>query len=164
MFYGKWPHLASAYISGTSVGILLRTLAFWPFALCSAISITSKYVLKVKGRHIWNPSNFGICAMLFLAGDSVASLSIQWGNYLYPMLVIWGIGSIIIWRLRRFHARVGDHEEDEQLVHRPGDRRDLRLPRAAGERAAQEREDDECADVDGGDVWLTTCRERVAGR
>jgi Na+-translocating ferredoxin:NAD+ oxidoreductase RnfD subunit len=41
--------------------------------------------------------------MLFLAGDSVASLSIQWGNYLWPMLVIWVLGSVIIWRLRRFH-------------------------------------------------------------
>jgi len=101
--YGTWPHLASAYITGISVGILLRSLAIWPYVLCSAISITSKYVLRVRGRHIWNPSNFGICAMLFLAGDTVASLSIQWGNNLWPMIVIWLLGSIIIWRLRRFH-------------------------------------------------------------
>jgi enediyne biosynthesis protein E5 len=103
IFYRKWPNLASAYITGISVGILIRSPAFWPYALCSAISITSKYVLRVKGRHLWNPSNFGISMMLFLAGDSVASLSIQWGNYLWPMLVIWVLGSIIIWRLRRFH-------------------------------------------------------------
>jgi enediyne biosynthesis protein E5 len=101
--YGTWRHLASAYITGISVGILLRSPAMWPYGLCSAISITSKYVLRVKGRHIWNPSNFGICAMLFLAGDTVASLSIQWGNNLWPMIVIWLLGSIIIWRLRRFH-------------------------------------------------------------
>lgn len=103
IFVGKWPHLASAYITGISVGILIRSPAFWPYALCSAISITSKYVLRVRGRHIWNPSNFGICVMLFLAYETVASLSIQWGNYLLPMLVIWVLGSIIIWRLRRFH-------------------------------------------------------------
>jgi len=103
IFYRKWPNLASAYITGISVGILIRSPAFWPYALCSAISITSKYVLRVKGRHLWNPSNFGISVMLFLAGDSVASLSIQWGNYLWPMVVIWVLGSIIIWRLRRFH-------------------------------------------------------------
>jgi enediyne biosynthesis protein E5 len=101
--YGTWPHLASAYITGISVGILLRSPAMWPYGLCSAISITSKYVLRVKGRHIWNPSNFGICAMLFLAGDTVASLSIQWGNNLWPMIAIWLLGSVIIWRLRRFH-------------------------------------------------------------
>jgi Na+-translocating ferredoxin:NAD+ oxidoreductase RnfD subunit len=103
LFTGKWPHLASAYITGISVGILVRSPELWPYALCSAISITSKYVIRVKGRHIWNPSNLGICVMLFLASYTVASLSIQWGNYLWPMLIIWTLGSIIIWRLKRFH-------------------------------------------------------------
>ncbi len=63
----------------------------------------SKYVLRIKGRHLWNPSNFGISLLLFLAPETVASLSIQWGNYLWPMLVIWVLGSVIIWRLHRFH-------------------------------------------------------------
>jgi Na+-translocating ferredoxin:NAD+ oxidoreductase RnfD subunit len=103
VFSGKWPHLASAYISGISVGMLVRSPAVWPFALCSAISITSKYVLRVDGRHIWNPSNFGIVAMLVLAADTVASLSVQWGNNLLPMVVVWCFGSIIIHTLGRFH-------------------------------------------------------------
>jgi Na+-translocating ferredoxin:NAD+ oxidoreductase RnfD subunit len=103
IFMGKWPNIASAYITGISVGILIRSPAFWPYAVCSIVSITSKYVLRVKGRHIWNPSNFGISVMLFLAAETVASLSIQWGNYLLPMVVIWVLGSVIIWRLKRFH-------------------------------------------------------------
>ena len=103
VFYGKWLNLASAYISGISVGILVRSPAFWPYALCSAISIMSKYVLRVKGRHIWNPSNFGLSVLFFLAPETMAGLSIQWGNYLAPLLVIWILGSIIIWRARRFH-------------------------------------------------------------
>jgi len=103
LFRGQWPHLASAYITGISVGILVRTPYFWPFALCSVLSIMSKYVLHVKGQHLWNPSNFGICAMLFLAPWAVASLSIQWGNHVWPMVVIWILGSVIIWKLRRFH-------------------------------------------------------------
>jgi Na+-translocating ferredoxin:NAD+ oxidoreductase RnfD subunit len=103
IFVGKWPNLASAYITGISVGILIRSPAFWPYALCAAIAITSKYVLRFRGRHLWNPSNFGICVMLFLAAESVATLSIQWGNNLWPMIVIWLLGSAIIWRLRRFH-------------------------------------------------------------
>src|SRR5271154_2822758 len=103
IFLGKWPHLASAYITGISVGILVRSPTYWPFALCALISITSKYVLRVKDRHIWNPSNFGISVLLFLAPETVATLSIQWGNYLWPMLVIWILGSVIIARLHRFH-------------------------------------------------------------
>ena len=103
IFVHRWLNPVSAYITGISVGILIRSPAFWPYALCGAISIMSKYVLRFKGRHLWNPSNFGVSALLFLAGSSVASLSIQWGNNLWPMLVIWVLGSLIIWRLRRFH-------------------------------------------------------------
>jgi Na+-transporting NADH:ubiquinone oxidoreductase subunit NqrB len=103
IYFGKWPNLASAYISGISVGILVRSPAFWPYALTALISIMSKYVLRVHGRHIWNPSNFGIVAMFILASGSVAGLSIQWGNFVAPMVVIWTLGSLILWRLRRFH-------------------------------------------------------------
>src|SRR5215211_7664316 len=106
IFFGKWLNLSSAYISGISVGILLRSPAFWPFALCSVISVMSKYVLRVKGRHLWNPSNFGICVLLFLAPETVAALTIQWGNFIWPMLVIWILGSIIIWRAKRIHISV----------------------------------------------------------
>lgn len=103
LLLGKWPHLASAYITGISVGILIRSPAFWPYALCSMISITSKYAIRWKDRHIWNPSNLGVSAMLFLAPATVASLSVQWGNAFWPMLAIWAFGSAVIWRLRRFH-------------------------------------------------------------
>ncbi len=103
LFSGSWPHLASAYISGISVGMLVRSPAFWPYALCSAISITSKYVLRVDGRHLWNPSNFGIVAMLVLAADAVAGLSVQWGNTFLPMAVVWCFGSVIIYSLGRLH-------------------------------------------------------------
>jgi hypothetical protein len=103
LFYGKFPHLASSYISGISIGILIRSPAFWPYALCSAVSITSKYAIRWKGRHLWNPSNFAICTMLLLAPEAVSTLSIQWGNAIWPMLVVWGVGAIITWRVNRFH-------------------------------------------------------------
>jgi enediyne biosynthesis protein E5 len=103
IYTGKFPNLASAYISGISVGILVRSPAIWPYVVCALISIMSKYVLRVKGRHIWNPSNFGISVLLFLAPETVAALSIQWGNYLLPMVVIWILGSVIITRLHRFN-------------------------------------------------------------
>lgn len=102
----RWPHLASAYISGISVGILVRSPLLWPYILCSALSIMSKYVLRWRGRHLWNPTNFGVSAMLFLYPAAVASLSIQWGNTLLPMVVIWALGSLILARLKRFHICV----------------------------------------------------------
>src|ERR1044072_5569769 len=103
ILFGKWLNLASAYITGISVGILARSPAYWPYALCSVISIMSKYVLRVKGRHIWNPSNFGIAVLLFLAPEIMTVLSIQWGNSLLPIAAIWTLGAVVIWRARRFH-------------------------------------------------------------
>lgn len=103
LVYRKLPILASAYITGISVGILIRSPEFWPYALTSAIAITSKYVLRWRGRHLWNPSNFAICAMLLLAPEYVATLSIQWGNTIWPMLVVWLLGAFITWRVKRFH-------------------------------------------------------------
>jgi Na+-translocating ferredoxin:NAD+ oxidoreductase RnfD subunit len=103
LFTKKVPHLASAYVSGISCGILIRSPEWWPYILAGAISITSKYVIRVNGRHLWNPSNFAIAALLFIAPQTVASLSIQWGNDIWPMLIVWTLGSIIVYRLKRFH-------------------------------------------------------------
>jgi Na+-translocating ferredoxin:NAD+ oxidoreductase RnfD subunit len=101
--YGKWPHPASAYITGISVGILVRSPFLWPYFLCSLISITTKYVLRFRGRHLWNPSNFGVSTLLLLAPATVTLLSIQWGNAVAPMAVIWILGSVIVWRVGRLH-------------------------------------------------------------
>jgi enediyne biosynthesis protein E5 len=103
VYAGRWPHLASAYISGISVGILTRSPFAWPFALCSAISIASKYVLRVRGRHIWNPSNFGICLMLLVAPWAFSTLSVQWGNNLWPVFIIWALGLVITYHVGRIH-------------------------------------------------------------
>jgi hypothetical protein len=101
--FGKWPHLASAYISGISVGILVKSPELWPYVMCGVISIVSKFALRVGGRHLWNPSNFGITVLLYLAGNQMGSLSVQSGNEIWPVLVIWALGSLILYRLGRLH-------------------------------------------------------------
>ena len=100
---GKFPHLASAYVSGISAGILVRSNEWWPLALCAAIAISSKYVLRWRGRHLWNPTNFAISSLVFLAPWAVATLSQQWDNRFWAMCLIWTLGSVILWKLKRFH-------------------------------------------------------------
>jgi Na+-translocating ferredoxin:NAD+ oxidoreductase RnfD subunit len=103
---GKWKNLSSAYITGISVGILIRSTFMWPYIVTSVLSIMSKYVLKYKGRHLWNPSNFGISWMLFFAPLDVAGLSIQWGSNLLSLAVIWLLGLAIVYRAKRFHVTI----------------------------------------------------------
>ena len=103
---GRVANLASAYITGISLALLIKPQAniLWPFALGAFIAIASKYVLTYRGRHLWNPSNFAIALLVLVASDSVAILSHQWGNDLSTNLVIWAFGLVIAWRARVLHV------------------------------------------------------------
>ena len=102
---GTWPSVLSAYISGNSIAILTKPQAgiLWPFLLGALLAIVSKYVLTYRGRHLWNPTNFAVSAMLLLAPRSVAVLSHEWGNELWTVAVIWSIGLLVVWRAKLLH-------------------------------------------------------------
>jgi Na+-transporting NADH:ubiquinone oxidoreductase subunit NqrB len=102
---GKVVNLQSAYISGISLTLLLKPqgAALWPFALGGFIAIASKYVLRYRDNHLWNPTNFAIVALLLAAPARVSVLSHQWGNDLQTNLVIWTFGLLIAARVRVLH-------------------------------------------------------------
>jgi Na+-transporting NADH:ubiquinone oxidoreductase subunit NqrB len=100
---GVWPSVLSAYIAGNSVVILVKPQSglWWPFG--AAIAITSKYVLTYRGRHLWNPTNFAITAMVLIAPHSISILSHEWGNEVWPVAVIWGVGLLVVRRAKLLH-------------------------------------------------------------
>ena len=63
IFLRRWPHPASAYITGISAGILLRSPAYWPFALCAASpSLQSMCCASAEGTSgIPRISAFALC-------------------------------------------------------------------------------------------------------
>jgi enediyne biosynthesis protein E5 len=103
---GRMAHLGSAYISGISLALLTkpRPGLLWPFILGGILAVASKYVLTYRGRHLWNPSNFGIGVLLLAVPGSVAILSHQWGNELGTNAVIWAFGLLIAFRARVLHV------------------------------------------------------------
>lgn len=102
---GKVVNLQSAYISGISLTLLLKPqgAALWPFLLGGYLAISSKYVLRYREGHLWNPTNFAIVALLLAAPERISVLSHQWGNELSTNLVIWTFGLIIAARVRVLH-------------------------------------------------------------
>lgn len=102
---GKVVNLLSAYISGISLTLLTKPQggAIWPFVIGGFLAISSKYVLRYRGSHLWNPTNFAICALLLLAPDRVSVLSHQFGNDLTTNLVIWTFGLIVAARVGVLH-------------------------------------------------------------
>ena len=102
---GRVVNLLSAYISGISLTLLIKPQGglLWPFALGGFLAISSKYVLRYRDNHLWNPTNFAICALLLLVPDRVSVLSHQFGNDLTTNLVIWIFGLIIAARVGVLH-------------------------------------------------------------
>lgn len=102
---GRVVNLQSAYISGLSLTLLTRPQgnALWPFAIGGFLAISSKYVLRYRDQHLWNPTNFAISALLLAAPSKVAVLSHQFGNDLATNLVIWAFGLLIAKRVGVLH-------------------------------------------------------------
>jgi Na+-transporting NADH:ubiquinone oxidoreductase subunit NqrB len=103
VYRGAWPNLVSAYMTGVSIGILVRSPFWWPYAVASMLAISQKYAFQFRERHLFNPSNFGLCVLLLVAPESVAALSKQWTNMPAVMLFIFCLGLAVIARLKRLH-------------------------------------------------------------
>ena len=102
---GRVVNLLSAYISGISLTLLVKPQggALWPFAVGGVLAISSKYVLRYRDNHLWNPTNFAVSALLLAAPARVSVLSHQFGNDLVTNLVIWVFGLVIAARVGVLH-------------------------------------------------------------
>jgi enediyne biosynthesis protein E5 len=90
----------SALISGLSLCLLLRTNSLIFVLVTSFITIASKFVIRIKGKHIFNPTNFGIVAMLLMTGQVWVSPG-QWGNVAFFGFLMACIGGLVVNRAAR---------------------------------------------------------------
>jgi enediyne biosynthesis protein E5 len=90
----------SPLISGLSLCLLLRTNSLVLVFLTATVTILSKFVLKRGGKHIFNPTNFGIVAMMLLTPQVWVSPA-QWGSKLYFAFFIACAGGMVIYRAAR---------------------------------------------------------------
>src|SRR5579883_3013122 len=72
--------LRSPLITGLSLSLLLRADAPWVLAAAAAIAIASKFVLRIDGKHIWNPAGFAIVVLLLALPGHVWISPGQWGT------------------------------------------------------------------------------------
>ena len=69
----------SALISALSLCLLLRTDALWVAAVGSAIAVGSKFVVRIRGKHVFNPTNGALVALLLTTDLAWVSPG-QWGT------------------------------------------------------------------------------------
>jgi Na+-transporting NADH:ubiquinone oxidoreductase subunit NqrB len=106
-----WP--ASALLTGNGVAFILRASGtrhgdWWSlhgihwFLLAALVGLLSKYVLKTGDRHFYNPSNFGLIAVLLIVGTPwVFPQYLYWGPLDPPVLIALAlILGGVVWTLR----------------------------------------------------------------
>lgn len=83
-----WP--ASALLTGSGVALILRVVGTEPgdhwtwsgwhlFALVAGFSLLTKYLVRYRGTHVFNPSNVGlVAAFVVLGGGRVEPLDFWW--------------------------------------------------------------------------------------
>ena len=69
----------SPLITGLGLSLLLRTDAVWVPPLAAAIAIGAKYLVRVRGKHVFNPGMLGLTSCILLTGHAWCSPS-QWGE------------------------------------------------------------------------------------
>src|ERR1051326_3341610 len=85
--------IRSALISGLSLALLLRSNHFWILLLAAAIAIASKFILKINGKHLFNPTNFAIVVLIAATNDAWVSPG-QWGSVAFFGFLIVCLGGL----------------------------------------------------------------------
>jgi Na+-translocating ferredoxin:NAD+ oxidoreductase RnfD subunit len=102
--FGKKSYLLqgglSALISAASLCLLLKTNHLYTAAIASFISIASKYILRINGKHIFNPSAFGIVVLIYCTNDAWL-LPAQWGFDTTIFFMVATLGTIVITKVQK---------------------------------------------------------------
>jgi enediyne biosynthesis protein E5 len=93
----------SALISGLSLCLLLRTNSALLAAAAAVAAIASKFVLRIGrkgGKHVFNPTNFGIVALMLATGRVWVSPG-HWGNAAFFAFLLACLGGLVVNRAAR---------------------------------------------------------------
>ena len=90
----------SALISGLSLCLLLRTGAPELAALTAVVAVASKFLVRVRGKHVFNPTNGALVLMLLLT-DQVWVSPGQWGSAAVFAFLLAAAGGLVVNRAAR---------------------------------------------------------------
>jgi Na+-transporting NADH:ubiquinone oxidoreductase subunit NqrB len=98
--YARLGNLKSALISALGLCLLLKTNSPMIALLAAVVSIASKYLIRWKGKHIFNPSALGIVVAIGITGDAWVSPG-QWGSGMVLLSGILCLGCIVVTKVQK---------------------------------------------------------------
>lgn len=93
--------LLSAVITCFGLSLLLRADSLWVHPLVACLALSAKFVIRINGKHLFNPANLGVILGIGLLPGAWVSPG-QWGNDLAWALWFVALGGIVTQRARRW--------------------------------------------------------------
>ena len=95
----------SALITSYSLTLLLRTDVIAVAMLAAVIAISSKFLVRVRGKHVFNPANVALVSLMLLSDHAWIS-SGQWGSATIGALALACLGMLVLTRARRAETTI----------------------------------------------------------
>ena len=90
----------SPLITGLSLTLLLRTHSPGLWVAAAVLAIGSKYLLRWRGKHLFNPATFAIVTLLVVSPDVWVSPG-QWGSTVWLALLLVCCAGLVLQRAGR---------------------------------------------------------------
>jgi len=90
----QWIYPLSSVITGLGISLLLSSHQVWPYVVTSILAISIKYMIRLQGKHLFNPNNVAMVVMLFFLPQYAVSTPKQWTNSYEIMVFILILGII----------------------------------------------------------------------
>ena len=92
--------IPSVLISSFGLSLLLKTNDVWVAVLAATVSILSKYIIRINGKHVFNPSALGIVVAIVFTGNAWISPG-QWGSNMVILFGVLSLGFIVTTRVQK---------------------------------------------------------------
>jgi len=96
----RYNSVKSGMITALSLCLMLKVNNPITLVLACALAISSKFLIRLKGKHIFNPANFGIIVTVLITGDAWISPG-QWGSAVFWVFLFGITGMFILFKVGR---------------------------------------------------------------
>ncbi|MEM8891178.1 MAG: RnfABCDGE type electron transport complex subunit D [Bacteroidota bacterium] len=98
--------LKSAMITALGLCLLCKSSELWVMGLAAFIAISSKFLIRYKDSHLFNPANIGIKAAILLTGKAWVSPG-QWGSDVVLLFMMGAAAFIVLLKVGRIDTSLG---------------------------------------------------------
>lgn len=92
--------LKSALITTLGLCLLMKANSAWLFLFAGLFAIGQKFLIRINGKHLWNPANFGIVLTILMSNEAWISPG-QWGSSALLVFLIGTGGLAVLSNIKR---------------------------------------------------------------